>query len=314
MKNINELKCLHDIQAPDELKQSTLAAVRSLRRAQQQDTPQHLAPAPRSRFGIAKRLLAGACAFGVILGGAAVWRTRGGEQPTGDVVASAIAHSFGFVAYAADTGELIEPRDSRIVFENGAGVDDPEKGFYSGCLFRVTGENIQSVSASMSKGALYRTKTIKGQGDEWVDAIHQRTAPEINGADQVMVSGLEDDEGNMQMFADLAWTLENGFTDTYDPDVSYGFWAAPGVGELGADADLREAWHHKVDMFNGAMLTVTVTFTDGVQQTKTLTLHTGKLAVEYPDDGSGPVYTGEVLTDAQAAERGYLYGVYAEIG
>ena len=46
---------------------------------------------------------------------------------------------------------------------------------------------------------------------------------------------------------------------------------------------------------------------------KTMTLHTGKLAVEFPEDGSGARYTGEVLTDEQAAEQGYLYGVYAEI-
>ena len=44
-----------------------------------------------------------------------------------------------------------------------------------------------------------------------------------------------------------------------------------------------------------------------------MTLHTGKLAVEYKGKASGASLTGEVLTDAQAEEQGYLYGVYGEL-
>lgn len=79
------------------------------------------------------------------------------------------------------------------------------------------------------------------------------------------------------------------------------------------EGDLRDAWHARMDEFDGATLTVTVTFTDGAADTQTMTLHTGKLGVEYPSDESGPQLTGEVLTDEQAAEQGYVYGVYAEI-
>ena len=79
------------------------------------------------------------------------------------------------------------------------------------------------------------------------------------------------------------------------------------------DTDLRDAWHARIDEFDGATLTVTVTFADGTSDTQTLTLHTGKLGVWYPDDESGPQPTGEVLTDEQAKEQGYLYGVYAEM-
>ena len=68
-----------------------------------------------------------------------------------------IAHTFGLVAYAADTGEMRQPKDSKIVFDTGSGADDPEKGFYSGCLFKVTGENIKTVSATIDRGAVYRT-------------------------------------------------------------------------------------------------------------------------------------------------------------
>lgn len=309
MKNMNDFTKLHDIKAPEELKQKTLAAAREARREQAGTVPQHLAPAPRRGFGMAKRILAAACAFGVILGGTAVWKTRGTGQPAGDAVAEAIAHSFGFMAYAADTGEIIQTGDSKIVFDAAyGGCDDPEKGFFSSCVFKVTGEDIQSVSATMNRGGLYRLKRLDIQEND-VAAMHQGTDPRIEGADEVSVAGLPEED---KWWADVSWKLENGFADDYDPDACYGLWAEPK--EMDPNEDLREAWHGRVDEFDGAVLTVTVTFTDGTTQTQTMTLHTGKLAVEYLDDHSGPHYTGEVLTDEQAAERGYLYGVYAEIG
>lgn len=302
--NWNELK---NLKAPEELKARTLAAARELR--QTETAPQHIAP--RHPWGMAKRILAAACAFGVVLGGTAVYRTHNGTAKTGsDAVADAISHSFGFAAYAADTGELRQPKDSKIVFDTSSGADDPEKGFYSGCLFKVTGEDIKTVSATIDKGAVYRTKTVKDTSDnrdEWVRSLYQGTNPELDGADTVMVWGIDENE----MYADLCWKLDNGFTDEYDPDVSYGLWL-PSQPQS-ADDDLQDSWHAAVDGFEGAKLTVTITFTDGSEQTRSMTLHTGKLGVEYKDDTSGPSLTGEVLTDEQAAAEGYIYGVYADI-
>ena len=305
--NWNELK---NIKAPEELKARTLSAARALR--QTAAAPQHIAP--RRSWGMAKRILAAACAFGIVLGGTAVYRTQTGAVPSGsEAVADAITHSFGFAAYAADTGELRQPKDSKIVFDTGSGADDPEKGFYSGCLFKVTGENIKTISATIDKGAVYRTKTVKDTSadrDEWVRAMHQGTNPELDGADTVMVWG-NGEEGAEQMYADLCWKLDNGFTDEYDPDVSYGLWL-PSRPES-TDDDLQQSWHKAVDGFEGAVLTVTITFTDGSEQTRAMTLHTGKLAVDYPDEQSGPVLTGEVLTDEQARTENYVYGVYADV-
>ena len=126
---------MKNIKASDELKERTLRAAREERGR----TPQHIGwPAHRG----AKRVLAAACAFAVVLGGAALSGRQTGSNPVTD-----IAHTFGLVAYAADTGEMRQPKESKIVFDYGSGVDDPEKGFYSGCLFKVTGEDIKTVSA-----------------------------------------------------------------------------------------------------------------------------------------------------------------------
>ncbi len=289
---------MKNIKASDELKERTLRAAREERGR----TPQHIGrPAHRG----AKRVLAAACAFAVVLGGAALHGRQTGSDPVTD-----IAHTFGLVAYAADTGEMRQPKESKIVFDCGSGADDPDKGFFSGCLFKVTGENIKTVSASIDNGAIYRTKTVKDTSDdrdEWVRSMHQGTNPELDGADRIMVWGSDE----MHMYADLCWKLDNGFTDEYDPDVSYGLWL-PSRQES-EDDDLQDSWHKSVDGFEGAKLTVTVTFADGSTQTRTMTLHTGKLGIEFHDDTSGPQLNGEVLTDEQAAAEGYIYGVYAEL-
>lgn len=310
MKNMNELHDLQDMKAPEQLKQRTLAAAREARRAEQQDAPQHLAPAPRRRFGMAKRILAAACAFGVIVGGTAVWQARGSEQDAGSVVAEAVAHSFGIVAYAADTGETIEARDSRIVFDvAGGGMDSPTKGFFSGCLFKVTGDNIETVSASIDKGGLYRIERLDITEADAQAIMTGGFAP-VAGADDIMVQS--EPEQN-KWWVDASYRVENGFVEPYDPDTGYGFWAEPQPVDMAQEADAPDAWHARMDGFDGATLTVTVTFTDGTSDTQTMTLHTGKLGVEYPSDESGPQLTGEVLTDEQAETQGYLYGVYAEI-
>ncbi|MFQ9127933.1 MAG: hypothetical protein ACLR4Z_15475 [Butyricicoccaceae bacterium] len=75
--NWNELK---DIKAPQELKERTLAAAREARKL----TNEPLHAVPRHPWGMAKRLLAAACAFGIVLGGTAVYRTHNGTAQTGE--------------------------------------------------------------------------------------------------------------------------------------------------------------------------------------------------------------------------------------
>lgn len=309
-KNQNKWSSLQDIKTPDGLKERTLAAARELRT---QNGPCHLAPRER-RFRMAKRILALACAFSVVIGGTALWQSRQTGQSSRDAVAEAITHSFGFVAYAADTGEMPSPQDSIVCFDNDSGCDDLEKGFYSGCLFKVKGENIKSISASIDKSCgFYRMKTFTIQQDD-VGLIHGGTpsVPGMEGADQIMVSGTADEnvKGSEKWWADTCWNLGSSFTEAYDPDASYGFWAPPAISD--PEEDLREAWHARVDEFDGANLSVTVTFTDNTTQTQTMTLHSGKLVVEYRDNVSGPQLTGEVCDDTDTGTP-YLYGVYGKI-
>ena len=309
MDNRNNWNRMKDIKAPDELKARTLAAARQARREAQQNTPQHLTAAPHRRFGMVKRIVAVACAFGVVVGGTAVWKSQRNGQPAADAVAETVAHSFGIVAYAADTGKTIEPKDSKIVFDTAAGgMDSATKGFFSGCLFKVTGDGIETVSASIDKGGLYRVERMDIQESD-ADNILQGTYPPTQGADDFLVHGYDDGD----WWVEASWHVENGFVETYAPTTCYGLWGEPKPVDMAQESELQDAWQTRIDEFDGATLTVTVTFTDGTTDTQTLTLHTGKLGCTYTDDSVGAQLTGEVLTGEQAAEQGYVYGVYAEI-
>ena len=309
MDNRNNWNRMKDIKATDELKARTLAAARQVRREAQQNTPQHLAAAPRRRFGMVKRIVAVTCAFGVVVGGTAVWKSQRNGQPAADAVAETVAHSCGIVGYAADSGKTIEPKDSKIVFDTAAGgMDSATKGFFSGCLFKVTGDGIETVSASIDKGGLYRVERMDIQESD-ADNILQGTYPPTQGADDFLVHGYDDGD----WWVEASWHVENGFVETYAPTTCDGLWGEPKPVDMAQESELQDAWQTRIDEFDGATLTVTVTFTDGTTDTQTLTLHTGKLGCTYTDDSVGPQLTGEVLTDEQAAEQGYVYGVYAEI-
>ena len=150
MRHMDELNRLSEVKAPEDLKERTLRTARA-------QEPTHR---PACRTG--RCVLAAACAVAVLIGGAALWQNRPVSAVVGDVVGS----TFGIVAYAADTGTIMEPQDSKIVFDIDGGVHSETEGFFTGCLFRVTGEDIQTVSASIDRGELYRTT--------WVDITAQQ--------------------------------------------------------------------------------------------------------------------------------------------
>ena len=298
---------LQNRKAPDDLKARTLAAAQAAR----ENEPQHIA-APRI-FGMAKRIVAAACAFAVIIGGVTVWQTRQTGAPAGATAAGVVANTFGIVAYAADTGEALPvAQKSTLVFDKGNGVGDSKRGFFSGCLFRLTGDNIASFRAELSKGGLYRQQTYSYTKQETDDLFAKAAAQGkdvlIDGADQTITYTADK--------VTTAFTvLDSSAEETYDPALSYGFWlngAEYQAQAMDESDDLQGTWHDWINSFEGVRMTLTVTFTDGTQQTQNMILHTGKLACEYVDGVDGPQLTGAIVP-ADDAEAPYIYGVYAEI-
>ena len=68
--------------------------------------------------------------------------------------------TFGLTAYAADTGEYYGTGvNGGLAMTNGSGLGGLDIGIFTGCLFRVTGEEIETISLSISGGGLYRSQT-----------------------------------------------------------------------------------------------------------------------------------------------------------
>ena len=245
-----------------------------------------------------------ACAVALVLGTVTF---RGQEEivPEGGQTITALpAVSFGLTAYAADTGERMGPNvNGGLAFRaDGEGSYTERDGYYTGCMFQVTGKNIASVSLSIDRGGLYRYQMHTDLTDEEITAYRQAMAEGTLAA--VAIGQAEDGTWYMPEMT----ALGSNITEEYDPEVSYGFWV-PGVDTALWQEDLRTASHESIDILDGAQLMVEVTFTDGSTQAKTYTLSTGKLRLSQESHG----HSGTLLLPSLAGDdEAYLYGVYAE--
>ena len=94
--------------------------------------------------------------------------------------------------------------------------------------------------------------------------------------------------------------------ETYDPAASYGFWVAPEDMAYHTGLDLSAEAQLDADFFEGAALTVTVTFADGGERTQVYRLHSGNLKVEFGEDNAIAV-----LPELAGPDDPFVYGIYA---
>ena len=230
-----------------------------------------------------------ACALALVLGTVRLAPREG----------AALDYAFGLTAYAAETGETVLPNANGVLaLTSGTGIASEETGHYTGCLFQVTGEGIETVSLSVDRGGLYRSETRTGLTDGEVRRLFQQ---QERGE---LVCDVYGEDENAPMNAEVMTALGAGVTERFDPEVRYGFWVP--AYEADPDADLRQAAWDSIDTFDGAKLTVTVTFADGGEQSKTYTLSTGRLRVEYSEDGRRTM-----LPQLAGDTESFAYGIYA---
>ena len=288
-------KLMENISVPEELETKVLCAAR--RQRGEQACPKR--PAKRKWKPVLRGAVCAACALALVLGTVHLRPAGGNGEQTGDSPAVALDYSFGLMAYATDTGETVRPNaNGGLALDSGSGVAGGEIGHYTGCLFQVTGEGIETVSLTVDRGGLYRSETRTGLTTEEVRKLWQA---EEAGGPVCNVYG-KDEDGPMN--AEVMTALGSSVTEDFAPEVRYGFWV-PEYHE-DPDADLRQAAWASIDTFDGACLTVTVTFADGGEQSKTYTLSTGRLRVEYHEDG-----TLTMLPQLAGDEEPFVYGIYA---
>ena len=279
---------MEQIPIPGGLNDRVLQAVR-----QEGTSPKHLAEGRRRP--ILRAAVCAACALALVLG-----TVRFAPRPAEEPGLPQLTYSFGLTAYAADLGQTISPNaNGGLALVSGSGIWNPRQGDFTGCLFQVTGENIQKVSLSVDRGGLYRSETRRGLTDDEVQALWKA---EENGELTCNVYGADEDA---LPDADIMTALGSEATEDYDPAASYGFWVPPE--ELSKESDdMRQDMWNAIDTFDGAHLTVEVTFADGGTQSRTYTLSTGRLRTEQYENG-----TWTVLPQLAGDEEAFVYGIYA---
>ena len=311
MKKNDYQNLMEHIQPPAGLNDRVLSAARQTAGAQKETTgPKHLAPGKRRP--VLRAAVCAACALALVVGSVTLGPIGGGEPgESGAPVTALPSFSFGLTAYAADTGERYEANaNGGLAFSTAGQVSwSAEGGHYTGCLFQVTGENIRTISLAIDREALYRSRTLTNLSRE---EVQNYLDAEANGTEYRLSSGEgvihavygEEEEGPLTM--EVVTDLGAAVTEGYDPEVRYGF-LIPDTGDIDWDRDPRVANQESIDRMDGARLTVTVTFTDGSEQTKTYTLSTGRLKVEYDANSPGGILLPQLAGD----EDPWLYGVYA---
>lgn len=285
---------MEHISVPDGLNDRVLQAARhqAAELPEKQTGSKHLAK-QRTR-PVLRAAVCAACALALVVG--SVQFRSGSEE--GAAGLSGVQYSFGLTAYAADTWETTVPNaNGGLAFRQaGASCWTPGEGYYTGCLFQVTGEGIKTVSLSVDRGGLYRSETQTGLTTEEVQALLQEdTTCSVYG---------EDEDGPMN--AELMTALGSSVTEDYDSEGWYGF-LAPDTENADWETDPRAASNDSIDTFDGARLTVTVTFADGGEQSKTYTLATGRLKAVFQEDGPGCILLPQLAGD----DEPYVYGIYA---
>ena len=266
------------------------------------------ASAPRNWTRVLLRTaVCAVCALALVLGGfslrpapTAAPGTPGSTGREETPPAQILVPTFGLTAYAAGTDTTYGPApDGSIAFSVGEGCTTPEFGDFTGCLFQVTGENIAKVSLSIDRGGLYRYQIRENLTDEQLAEYRQamaegRIAP-------AAISQRDDGSWYMPEMTALGTSAE----EDYDPNARYGFWVSPeemaptGLG-ISIEAQMD------ADFFDGGLLTVTVTSSDGTEKTQTYRLHTGELKVEWTGDGDMTV-----LPELAGPDDLFVYGIYA---
>ena len=314
MNEDNDMRALYrasqkDVHASEQLRERTLELLDSNDAALASAALEPAASARKRRFmelgrkpfyGIAACLALAALGFGAAQ---AMLHSNEGAADMGTV--EAVNLDFTVKAYAAGMQSPLAAGDNgMIVFGHTSDLSQssPEwddNGTYTGCLFKVEAEGVKTVQAHISKGMLYRydTKNVSYASDS--DLLYEaltwkplkRGLGERLGAyDEVAVGiandGLAKDDPNktyqVQTFKRLGQTAELNY-DEGDGNTYFGLWTDEMADVDGSDDSARDQFGTIANAFEGAELTVTVTFEDGRASTQVIDLHAGNFLADWGD-------------------------------
>ncbi len=209
--------------------------------------------------------------------------------------------------------KTVEPVDGKIKFEQAPEFGPP----YTGCMFSISGENIKEVSISLDKGELYSADPVEDITVEELNKLMGNITPEEHW-EEGYECAYEDFAG--EKYANNIYHVKHlGSTvsEEYHSDRLYGLYATKEAiseaNDIDPDDDLRAEWHHMIDTFDEANLSVDVTYEDGSSDSVTYTLLSGKIKLIPGEDGS--LYENGMVRMEYEFTNGddpYVYGILGE--
>ena len=263
---------------------------------------------------LVRTALCAVCALALLLGGFSLRPapTVAPGDPAGSAgprdagtPAQVLVPTFGLTAYAAMTETAYGPaEDGSIAFAVGEGCVTPEFGDFTGCLFRITGENIAQVKMSIDRGGLYSYYTRDNLTEEQMTAYRQAMAEGTLAPAAIS----QRDDGTWYMPEMTA--LGQSVREDYDPEASYGFWVPAEDMAYNTGLGITTECQMDADYFDGGTLTVTVISSDGTERTQAYRLHSGPLKIEFAEDNSITVFP-ELASPEEQQNNHFIYGIYA---
>lgn len=249
------------------------------------------------------------CALALVLGGfslrPAPVAKPGTSAGSAGLEKQVLVPTFGLTAYAAMTENSYGPaEDGSIAFAVGEGCVTPEFGDFTGCLFRITGENIAQVVLSIDRGGLYSYYTRDNLSEEQMAAYRQAMADGTLAP--AAISQRDDGTWYMPEMTALGQTVRQN----YDPEASYGFWVPAEDMAYNTGLGITTECQMDADYFDGGTLTVTVISSDGTERTQAYRLHSGALKIEFAEDNSITVFP-EPASPEEQEKNFFVYGIYA---
>jgi hypothetical protein len=322
-----------DTEAPDYLPDRVLqqAHAQSTQHSAAQPNRPSAHRMPSTKHPRTKRLAIAACTVLALGAGTLAVASYTGWPNTGNEGSPAQASStipgpfdFSIKAYASSTNTLLSFGDNgMIAFDRETLTGLPQKpayyseGFFTGCLFRIQGDNIASASASIDRGQLYAytaNEFIKSSDPErWTEALSWKPSKTGNGGyygayDAVQPEEMNDglDHGDPNKLCRVALLSLLGQSTTINADnlsamnagdYSIGLWTNEDY-----DDSSHDIFGNVIDTLDGAHLTITTTFTDGSVSTKIIELHAGDLKGQYVDAEYGGTRRFQILPEFANAE------------
>nr|WP_326190333.1 M23 family metallopeptidase [uncultured Oscillibacter sp.] len=214
--------------------------------------------------------------------------------------AQTAADRFCVLPYGGDqTLAAQEARRGIVTFSSGNWAGGGENGTCVSQVFCVQGENIATISASLDRGAFWRGYAYVAEDEDSLPD-GSALAEEVLGDS----SDIQWSQGGRYLM--LEWPLENGFVEKYDPRFCYGLRILP---EEEAAMEQAPEYQSVFHFFDGAELRITVTFTDGTEETQVYRLETGIFAGTL-DENTG-LFVNLTEADATTPPENLIPGIRA---